>query len=196
MTPRIHVETPRLILRDWVDADAEPYAALNADPRVMEFFPAALTRQQSDAQMELIRGFIADHGFGLYAAEEKASGHFLGFVGLWPPSFKAHFTPAVEIGWRLRRESWGQGYATEGARAVAAHAFEILGFDALVSFTTEWNRASRRVMEKIGMTYDPADDFLHPNLPPDHKLSKHVLYRLSRADWLATNKKGGPKTAL
>jgi RimJ/RimL family protein N-acetyltransferase len=185
LAARIHIETARLRLRDWADADAGPYAALNADPRVMEFFPAALTRDQSDAQMAGIRAFLADHGYGLYAAEEKASGRFLGFVGLSRPSFKAHFTPAIEIGWRLAREAWGQGYATEGARAVRDYAFGALGLDALVSFTAEWNRPSRRVMEKIGMTHDPADDFLHPRLPPEHKLAPHVLYRLSHTDWLA-----------
>ena len=185
MGPRIHIETERLLLRDWGDADAGPYAALNADPRVMEFFPAALTREQSDAQMAGIRAVIAERGYGLYAAEEKTSGRFIGFIGLSRPSFEAHFTPAVEIGWRLAREAWGQGYATEGARAVRDHAFGSLGMDALVSFTAEWNRPSRRVMEKIGMTRDSADDFLHPRLPPEHKLARHVLYRLSRKDWVA-----------
>src|SRR5512140_254927 len=101
MSPKVHVETARLKLRDWIDADAEPYAALNADPRVMEFFPAALTQTQSDAQMAAIRLFLADHGYGLYAAEEKTTARFVGFVGLSHPSFEAHFTPAVEIGWRL-----------------------------------------------------------------------------------------------
>lgn len=195
MAPRVHIATARLKLREWTAADAEPFAALNGDPRVMEFFPAALTRAQSDAQMEAIQAFIADHGYGLYAAEEKASGRFIGFVGLWPPSFEAHFTPAIEIGWRLARDAWGQGYASEAARAVVDHAFQLLDLDALVSFTAEWNRPSRRVMEKLGMTHDPADDFRHPKLPPDHKLSRHVLYRLKRAEWRAANKKGGPGAA-
>ena len=185
MNPKVHIETARLRLRDWVDADTEPYAALNADPRVMEFFPTALTRAQSDAQMAAIRLFLDDHGYGLYAAEEKATASFIGFVGLSHPSFEAHFTPAVEIGWRLAREAWGQGYAGEAAGAVVDHAFTVLNLDALVSFTAEWNRSSRRVMEKIGMTRDPADDFLHPRLPPGHKLSHHVLYRLTREDWRA-----------
>jgi len=183
LAPRTHIETARLRLRDWTDADAGPFAALNADPRVMEFFPAALTREQSDAQMAGIRAFIVERGYGLYAAEEKASGQFIGFIGLSRPSFEAHFTPAIEIGWRLAREAWGQGYASEGARAVRDHAFVALGLDALVSFTAEWNRPSRRVMEKIGMAHDPADDFMHPRLPPEHKLARHVLYRLSRAEW-------------
>jgi RimJ/RimL family protein N-acetyltransferase len=190
MASRVHVETPRLKLRDWIDADAEPYAAINADPRVMEFFPAALTREQSDVQMAGIRAFMRDHGYGLYAAEEKATGRFIGFIGLSHPSFEAHFTPAVEIGWRLAREAWGEGYATEGARAVVAHAFGPLGLGALVSFTAEWNRPSRRVMEKIGMTHDPADDFQHPRLPTGHKLSRHVLYRLGREQWQAVKDHG------
>jgi RimJ/RimL family protein N-acetyltransferase len=186
MAPRVHIVTSRLMLREWADADAEPFAALNSDLRVMEFFPAVLTRAESDAQMAAISAFIAGHGYGLYAAEEKASGRFIGFVGLSPASFAAHFTPAIEIGWRLARDTWGKGYATEAARAVADHAFGPLGLDALVSFTAEWNRPSRRVMEKLGMTHDPAEDFRHPRLPADHKLSRHVLYRLSRNDWLAT----------
>ena len=111
---------------------------------------------------------------------------FIGYVGLARPGFEAHFTPAIEIGWRLAREAWGGGYATEAARGVVAHAFGPLGLDALVSFTAEWNRPSRRVMEKIGMTRDPREDFLHPRLPPDHKLARHVLYRLDRKTWQAS----------
>lgn len=195
MATRVHIETARLKLRDWLDADAEPYAALNADPRVMEFFPAALTRAESDAQMAAIRAYIAGHGYGLYAAEETASGRFIGFVGLSPASFEAHFTPAIEIGWRLARSAWGQGYATEAARAVVDHAFGPLRLEALVSFTAEWNQRSQRVMQKIGMTRDAADDFLHPRLPADHKLSRHVLYRLRRTDWHAGNEKGRPAAA-
>lgn len=174
------IETERLVLRDWRDEDAEPYAVLNADPRVMEFFPKQLSRAESDAQMAAIRAFISDHGYGLYAAEEKASGAFIGFIGLAPVSFEAAFTPATEVGWRLARRAWGSGYATEGARAVVVDAFGRLGFSALVSFTAEWNTRSRRVMEKIGMTRDPRDDFMHPSLPPDHKLARHVLYRIRK----------------
>jgi RimJ/RimL family protein N-acetyltransferase len=187
MAPRIHVETRRLTLRDWVDADAEPFAAINSDPRVMEFFSRPLDRAESGAFLARNRADIAANGYGLYAVEVKESGTSIGYVGLARPTFAAHFTPAVEIGWRLAREAWGQGYATEGARAVVDHAFGPLGLAALVSFTAEWNRPSRRVMEKIGMTHDPADDFLHPRLPAGHKLSRHVLYRLSREDWQAGN---------
>jgi RimJ/RimL family protein N-acetyltransferase len=177
-----HIVTDRLILRDWTDADAEPFAALNADPRVMEFFPKALSRAESDAFLARIRAGIAERGYGLYATEEKRSGRFVGYVGLAPVSFDAPFTPATEIGWRLARTAWGSGYATEAARAVIARAFGTLGLASLVSFTAEWNRPSRRVMEKIGMTRDPDGDFLHPALPPDHKLARHVLYRIARSD--------------
>jgi RimJ/RimL family protein N-acetyltransferase len=183
MAPRVHVETERLLLRDWVDADAEPFAALNADLRVMEFFVKPLDRSESDALAERICANLARDGWGLYAAEIKETGAFIGFIGLAVPGFNAPFMPAVEIGWRLARTAWGSGYATEGARGVVAHAFGPLGMTALVSFTAEWNRPSRRVMEKLGMTHDPAEDFRHPKLPPDHKLSRHVLYRIDRARW-------------
>lgn len=183
MAPRAHIETERLLLRDWTDADAEPFARLNADPRVMEFFPKALGRAESDKLMAGIRENLARKGFGLYAVETKDGGAFIGFTGLAVPGFDAPFMPAIEIGWRLARESWGSGYATEAAGAVIDHAFGRLGLDALVSFTTEWNRRSRRVMEKIGMTRDPADDFVHPKLPPGHKLAPHVLYRIDRQTW-------------
>ena len=184
MAPRVRIETARLLLRDWKDEDAAPFAALNADPRVREFFPTVLTRAESDAAMAAARALIAEDGYGKYAVEEKASGEFIGYIGLAAVDFEVPFAPATEIGWRLRREAWGSGYATEGARAVVAEAFDRLGFDALVSFTAEWNRPSRRVMEKLGMTHDPAEDFDHTLLPPGHKLRRHVLYRLSRNGWL------------
>jgi RimJ/RimL family protein N-acetyltransferase len=184
MTGRTHIETERLRLRDWTDADAEPFARLNDDPRVMEFFPARLDRAASDALMARIRAAIAERGYGLYAVEEKAAGTFIGFVGLAHVDFPP-VAPAVEIGWRLARESWGQGYASEAATAVRDHAFTTLQLPELVSFTAEWNQPSRRVMERIGMTRDPNGDFLHPRIAPDHKLAKHVLYRITRAEWQA-----------
>ncbi len=196
MAPRVHIVTSRLMLREWTDADAEPFAALNSDPRVMEFFSRPLDRAESDAFLARNQARIDADGYGLYAVEVKDDGRFVGYVGLARPTFEAHFTPAIEIGWRLARDAWGQGYATEAARAVADHAFGPLGLDVLVSFTAEWNRPSRRVMEKLGMTHDPAEDFLHPRLPVDHKLSRHVLYRLSSRDWQASKQKGGPQTAL
>jgi RimJ/RimL family protein N-acetyltransferase len=178
MPTAVYIETNRLILRDWRDADAVPFAALNADPRVMEFYPKSLTPAESAAAMARIRDFLGRHGYGLYAAEEKSSGTFLGYIGLSPVPFQAPFTPAIEIGWRLARTAWGNGYATEGARAVLVDAFARLNLPLLVSFTAEWNTPSRRVMEKIGMRHDPGGSFLHPLLPATHKLARHVLYRI------------------
>lgn len=184
MTPRVHLTTPRLLLRAWSDDDAEAFAAINSDPRVMEFFPALLDRAQSDALMARIRREMDERGYGAYAVEERATGKLIGFTGLSVPAFDAPFMPAVEIGWRLAREAWGQGYATEAASAARDHGFQNLGLDEIVSFTTEWNRPSQRVMKKIGMTRDAEADFIHPKVPPGHKLARHVLYRISRADWL------------
>jgi RimJ/RimL family protein N-acetyltransferase len=184
VTPRIHIETERLLLRDWADADLAPFATLNADPRVMEFFVKPLERTESDALAERNQANLAGRGWGLYAAEVKDTGAFIGFIGLAVPGFEAPFMPAIEIGWRLARAAWGSGYATEGARGVVAHAFGPLGMASLVSFTAEWNRPSRRVMEKLGMTHDPRDDFINPRVPAGHKLAPHVLYRLERESWL------------
>jgi RimJ/RimL family protein N-acetyltransferase len=175
------IETPRLVLRGWTDADHEPFARLNADPRVMRLMPRALSREESDAAAENIASFIAERGFGLYAAELKDDRAFLGFIGLSIPKFEAAFTPCVEIGWRLAADYWNRGLASEGARAVAEHAFRDVGLAELVSFTVPHNLASRRVMEKIGMTRDPAEDFDNPRLEPGHPLRRHVLYRLRAA---------------
>lgn len=172
--------TERLLLRAWRATDREPFARMNADPRVMEFFPAQLKRPESDALADRIEAGFAKHGYGLWAAELVADRAFIGFVGLSVPSFEAHFTPCVEIGWRLAAEQWGKGLATEGAREVVRYAFGDLRLDSLVSMTVPANLASRRVMEKLGMTHEPADDFDHPNLPAGHPLRRHMLYRLRR----------------
>ena len=172
------LETPRLILRHWRVTDREPFARMNADPNVMEFFPACLTPPQSDALVARIEAHFRKHGFGLFAAESRQTSSFAGFIGLSVSTFRARFTPCVEIGWRLSPEFWGQGLAPEGAGAVAKYAFEVLQIKELVSFTVPENLRSRRVMEKLGMTHDPADDFNHPQLPPRHPLRRHVLYRL------------------
>ena len=178
----IILATPRLILRRWRESDREPFARMNADPRVMEFFPHPLSRSDSDAAVDRINAHFDAHGFGLYAAELSANHRFIGFIGLAVPAFAAGFTPCVEIGWRLSPEYWGRGLATEGAREVARFAFTGLGLDSLVSFTVPANRRSRRVMEKIGMIRDPAEDFDHPNLAPGHPLRRYVLYRLHKMD--------------
>ena len=172
------LETERLILRRWKESDRAPFAEINADAKVMEYFPATLNRQESDELVDRIENHFENHGFGLYAVELKADRSLIGFIGLHVATFQAHFTPAVEIGWRLGTPFWNKGYATEGSREVIRFAFEHLRLDALVSFTVPENVASRRVMEKLGMTCDAKDDFEHPRLPEGHRLRYHVLYRL------------------
>jgi RimJ/RimL family protein N-acetyltransferase len=174
------LRTPRLLLRQWRETDFEPFAALNADPEVMRHFPAPLTREQSNAFASRARAHIGVLGWGLWAVELDAA-PFIGFVGLSEARFEAHFTPAVEVGWRLAREHWGRGYATEAGRAALAFGFDELGLPEIVSFTTVGNDRSRRVMERLGLTRDPADNFDHPRGGP------HVLYRLSRANWSETS---------
>ena len=177
------IETERLILRMWQTSDRAEFARINSDSRVMEFMPACLSPAETDRFLDRIRQHFLNHGFGLYAVELREDRRFIGALGLMVPAFQAHFTPCVEIGWRLAADCWGCGLATEGARAIVNHAFESLRLDSLVSFTVPANIRSRRVMEKIGMTRDSADDFEHPNLPEGHPLRSHVLYRLGRADW-------------
>lgn len=177
------LRTQRLVLRQWRDEDLEPFAMLNADPEVMRHFPATMTREESDALAQQQRGRIAERGWGLWALEVVDGASFVGFVGLAEPRFDAHFTPAVEVGWRLAREHWGYGYATEAARTALAYGFDDLGLDEIVSFTTVANARSRRVMERLDMTHDAADDFDHPLLAEDDPIRPHVLYRLRREEF-------------
>jgi RimJ/RimL family protein N-acetyltransferase len=190
------LETARLRLRRWRAEDREPFARINDDLVAMEFFPARLTRAESDELAERIETHFVEHGFGLWAAELRADASFIGYIGLAVPQFAAHFTPCVEIGWRLERAHWGKGLVTEGARAVVRHAFEVLGLEALVSFTVPENARSRRVMEKLGMTHAAHEDFDHPGLPPGHPLWRHVLYRLSREAWRAREANSSGESAL
>jgi len=181
--PTLH--TDRLVMRGWREADREPYAAMNADPRVMEHFPGTMARAESDAHVDAIAEHFAGRGYGLWAVEVPGEAEFIGFVGLNVPRFEAHFAPAVEVGWRLLPAAWGHGYATEAAREAVRFGFEDAGLAEIVSFTAPANERSRAVMRRLGMTHDPADDFDHPALPPGHRLRRHVLYRLRRADWQA-----------
>ncbi|HET9124354.1 MAG TPA: GNAT family N-acetyltransferase [Solirubrobacteraceae bacterium] len=177
------LRTDRLLLRRWRAEDREPFAALNADPEVMRHFPAPLDRAHSDALAARAEAQITERGWGLWAVEVAEAGGgapsapFAGFIGLGIPSFEAHFTPVVEVGWRLARRFWGRGYATEGARAALAFAFDTLRLAEVVSFTAVGNERSRRVMERLGMTRDPEEDFDHPWLPGS-TIERHVLYRL------------------
>ena len=178
------IETERLLLRQWRDEELEPFAALNADPIAMEFFPSVIDRDESDTAAEKIRTTIAERGWGLWAVEVVATGDFIGFTGLWSvPAPEFRFAPAVEVGWRLAREHWGHGYATEAARAAVEFGFTELVLEEIVSMTTVANIRSRRVMEKLGMTRDPADDFEHPRVPEGHPTRPSVLYRLSADRW-------------
>jgi RimJ/RimL family protein N-acetyltransferase len=187
------LRTERLLLRQWRDEDLDPFAELNADPETMRYFPSPPARAETDALAEWSRRHIEQEGWGLWAVEVAEGASFIGFVGLARPSFEEHFTPAVEVGWRLAREHWGHGYATEAARAALAYGFEELGLTEIVSFTSRVNEPSWRVMERLGMVRDPAGDFEHPRVPVGHLLRPHVLYRLSRSAW-AVSGAGGSST--
>jgi RimJ/RimL family protein N-acetyltransferase len=176
---RLHeLRTERLYLRAWKPSDRAPFAAMNADPRVMEHFFAPLTAEGTDELLARIEQQFEADGFGLWAVEIPGVTPFAGFIGLYRPNFEAHFTPCVEIGWRLAADVWNRGYATEGAREAMRFGFETVGLEEIVSITVPGNRRSRRVMEKLGMTCTPKDDFDHPRVPEGSPLRRHVLYRL------------------
>jgi RimJ/RimL family protein N-acetyltransferase len=174
------LHTDRLLLRRWLPSDREPFAKLNADPRVVEFLPGPLSREESDTRVDRIEAHFQQHGFAQWAVEIPGITPFAGFIGLSVPRFQAHFIPCVEIGWRLDADHWNRGYATEGAWAALDFGWEWLHLQEIVSFTVPANLRSRRVMEKIGMTYSASDAFDHPSLPEGHRLRRHVLYRLTR----------------
>ena len=180
MTPRL--VTDRLVLREWRDDDKPEYADLNADPEVMAHFPSTLTADQSGEMVDRMRLRWQEFGYGLWAVEVRSTRTFIGFVGLAAPTWTTPFTPCIEVGWRLARTAWGHGYAPEAAVAALRWGFAELDppGDEFVSFTTESNTKSRRVMEKLGLTHDPVDDFDHPLLPDWHE-RRHVLYRIGRS---------------
>lgn len=171
------LRTDRLLLRGWRESDLAPFAAMNADPEVVEFLTGPLSRAESDAFVERIRASWAGNGYGLWAVE--VGGAFLGYVGLWDALFEAPFAPAVEVGWRLTRPAWGHGYATEGARAALAYGFGVVGLPEILTFTAATNLRSRAVMERLGMVRDPGGDFDHPRVPEGSSLRRHVLYRFT-----------------
>jgi len=192
------IATARLRLRQWRDADREPFAALNADPVVMQFFPAAPSREASDRSIDTWQAEIEQRGWSNWAVEIVRTGEFIGFVGLSVPRrAELPFMPCVEIGWRLARAHWGHGYATEAARAVLDFGFERLELDPIVSFTSLVNRPSRAVMERIGMV-DSGEDFDHPAVPVGSELRRHCLYRITRRRWEEVGGRslpGGPDPA-
>nr|WP_286198727.1 GNAT family N-acetyltransferase [Mesorhizobium sp. BR1-1-16] len=166
-----------MILRPWEDRDLDPFFALNSDPEVMRFFPALYTREETAAYMARVSAAV-DSGLGFQAVEEKASGDLVGVVGMAEVKPEMPSAPAVEIGWRLAKHHWGKGYASEAANGWLVYGFETLGLPEIVAFTFVGNQPSRRVMERLGMTRDPADDFDHPSIAAGHPLRPHVLYRL------------------
>lgn len=173
-------ETERLGFRQWLDRDIEPFSRLNADPEVMEFFPSTQSTEQSVAFIERAKKFIDEHSYGLWAVDEKASGAFIGFIGLTNANFESPFTPCIEIGWRLLKEFWNKGYATEGAKACLEFGFKTAGIPVINSFTAVTNLKSERVMQKIGMKF--IGNFEHPNVAEGHVLRPHVLYTIERPD--------------
>jgi RimJ/RimL family protein N-acetyltransferase len=179
------IETPRLRLRLWREDDLAPFAALNTDPEVMRFFEEPLSHERSDAWARAIAAVIEDQGWGLWALERRDTGEFIGFTGLQAPRHELPFNPCVEVGWRLARSAWGQGFATEAGRASLAHAFGPLELDEVVSMTAVTNLPSRRVMERLSMTRDEQVDFDHPAVSAGHPLQRHVLYRIGAEQWRA-----------
>jgi RimJ/RimL family protein N-acetyltransferase len=180
---RSELRTPRVLLRRWRDADLAPFAALNADPEVMKYFPAKLSEQESANLIARAERDFERCGFGPWALELPGEEPLIGFLGLMPVPDALPFAPAVELGWRLARPFWGRGLASEAGRAATRHAFEELGLPELVAYTAAHNERSRRLMRRLGMTRDPAEDFAHPALPAGHRVSHHVLYRLPAARW-------------
>lgn len=184
MTELIEFDTEHLRLRQWCAADREPFAALNADPKVMQFFPALLTRAESDAMADRCQALIGERGWGFWAVETRTTSEFIGFVGLHVPASELPFSPCVEVGWRLAAKHWGKGFATEAARGALHVGFARLGLLEIVSFTAVGNIRSRAVMGRLGML-ETKETFEHPNIPIGHVLRRHCLYRLSRGQWLA-----------
>jgi RimJ/RimL family protein N-acetyltransferase len=164
---------------------------MNADPTVMEFFAATLSRSQSDSLVDSFAAEMAEHGFCPWAAEVRDDGTLAGFIGLHTVPASLSFAPAVEIGWRLARPWWGRGLATEGASAALRFGFEVLELDEIVSFTAVVNQRSQRVMQRLGMSRAPGEDFDHPHVPEGHPVRPHVLYRLTATDWRARSRHGG-----
>jgi ribosomal-protein-alanine N-acetyltransferase len=178
MSAFVTLSSGRIVLRRWRDEDRETFAAMNSDARVMEFFRNRLSRAESDAMVDRIQEHFSKHDFGLWAIEVADVAPFIGFAGLAVARFSTHFTPCVEVGWRLAFEHWGHGYATEAARLALGYGFGTVGLSEVVSFTSATNHRSRAVMERLGMRHDPAEDFDYPGLPESHPLRGHVLYRL------------------
>ncbi|GBU13801.1 GCN5 family N-acetyltransferase [Enterobacterales bacterium] len=183
--PGIEITTPRLVMRQWCEEDLAPFAAMNADPKVMEYFPATLTREQSDDMAQRCSALIAERGWGIWALETREDGKFIGFLGLHTPGYNLPFTPCVEIGWRLCADAWGKGLASEAARAAFDVGFNRLNLNEIVAFTALPNIRSQALMQRMGMSLSPDENFDHPAVEAGSWLQEHCLYRLHRDDWVA-----------
>lgn len=179
----LELRTPRTVLRAWKDSDLPAWCEMNADAEVRKHFPSVHTEAEAVGEADRIRAQIAQHGWGFWALEVPGVTPFAGVVGLLVPAYEAHFVPCVEIGWRLARGTWGNGYAIEAARAAARFAFDVLDQDEIIAITVPANTPSRKVMERLGMRHDAAGDFDHPRVPEGHPMRRHVLYRLDRASF-------------
>jgi RimJ/RimL family protein N-acetyltransferase len=177
-SPSYILSTTRLKLRRWVGSDVGPFVRMNRDAAVMRYFPRINTAEESMAFITRIEAFFDEYGYGLFALESKATGEFIGYTGFAKPHFESWFTPCTEIGWRLKKAAWGQGYATEAAQACLDYGFQELGLDKVYSFTALPNKPSERVMQKIGM--ERAGEFDHPMIEAGHPLRRHVLYVLAK----------------
>jgi len=173
----IYIETPRLLLRDWQEGDIEPFARMNCNPQVMKYFLKPLTADESLDFYYRIQTEFLEYGYGLYAMERSDTGDFIGYTGFHNIPFNVDFAPGVEIGWRIRYEDWNKGYATEAATACVKYAKYHLPFTTIYSFTSVPNKASERIMQKIGM--ENAGTFLHPVVPDGHPLKEHILYKIT-----------------
>lgn len=174
--PKIYIETERMILRDWKDSDASSFIEMNQDEKVMRYFPKTLSGEESLSSLNTMKEHFEKWDYGFFAVELKSTGEFIGFNGLYHPTFKSHFTPCVEIGWRLVPSVWRQGLASEGAKSILDYARDTIKLSEVYSFTTQSNLPSYKVMEKIGMKH--VGNFMHPNLEPDHPMADHVLYKI------------------
>ena len=184
MSELLEFDSERLRLRQWCITDRDAFAVLNADPKVMEFYPAPLDRTESDSMADRCQALLAERGWGFWAIEIKDTREFIGCVGLHIPTSELPFSPCVEVGWRLAAQHWGKGFATEAARSALRVGFEVLGFSEIVSFTSVRNLRSRGVLERLGMR-EAAETFEHPAVPVGSALRQHCLYRLSRGEWVA-----------
>ena len=178
----LSLETDRLILRQWCDRDFNGFCEMNADPEVMRYFPKTLTESECREFMSKMSSLIREQGWGFWAVEIKASKEVIGFVGLNSPRTKLPFTPCVEVGWRLHKRYWGYGYATEAGKKSLEYGFTHLNLEEIVAFTTESNINSRKVMDRLGMK-NTGENFRFPELPLNHPLSEHVLYKVTKSEW-------------